>query len=93
MILSLYLSQSGIAGIKPNSRLNLLTLIFRKRSTSNRASNILIHHLVLLGKIQGLLTLDCHRGIVHLIAESKVERIELISQILANYIGASKTGI
>lgn len=93
VILGLNLSKGGIANIEPYPRLYLLTLIFCKRSTSNRAGDILVHHLVLLGNIQGLLALDCHRGIIYLIAEPKVDRIEPICQTLANYIGVSKAGV
>ena len=39
------------------------------------------------------MTLNRHRSIVHLITEPKVDRIEPICQILANYIGVSKASV
>ena len=51
VILGLDLSKGRIASVEPDPRLDLLTLIFRERSASNRSSNILVHHLVLFSDI------------------------------------------
>ena len=93
LILGLNLSKSCITSIKPDTRLDFLTLVFRERSASNRAGDILIHHLVLFSDIKGFLALNRHRGIVHLITESEINRIKPISQILADYIGIGKSSI